>query len=105
MSPIMPQRALARRERAPGRKDEVIQIRASAETKAILNRAASLRGQKLSEFMIESARREAEDTMLDQRAFFLDPKTHERFLAMLDKPARPSKELRARMQRRPLWER
>jgi uncharacterized protein (DUF1778 family) len=103
----MPQRARAtvRRERPPARKDEVIQIRASAETKAILNRAASLRGQKLSEFMIESARREAQDTMLDQRAFFLDPKTHEQFLAMLDKPARPSRELRALMQRKPLWER
>ena len=87
------------------RKDEVIQIRASAETKAILNRAASLRGQKLSEFMLESARRQAEDTMLDQRAFFLDPKSHERFLAMLDNPVKPSRELRTLMRRRPIWER
>jgi uncharacterized protein (DUF1778 family) len=103
----MPQsaRATDRRERVPNRKDEVIQIRASAETKAILNRAASLRGQKLSEFMLESARRQAEDTMLDQRAFFLDPKSHERFLAMLDKPVKPSRELRALMRRKPIWER
>ena len=72
-------RAAPRRERAASRKDDVIQIRASAETKAILNRAALLRGQKLSEFMLESARRLAEETMLDQRTFFLDPKAHERF--------------------------
>jgi uncharacterized protein (DUF1778 family) len=38
------------------RKDDLIQIRASAATKAILNRAAAMRGQKLSEFMLESAR-------------------------------------------------
>jgi uncharacterized protein (DUF1778 family) len=103
----MPQNARApnRRERAPSRKDEVIQIRASAETKAILNRAASLRGQKLSEFMLESARRQAEDTMLDQRAFFLDPRAHERFLAMLDNPSKPSKELRALMRRKRIWDR
>ena len=66
------------------RKDEVIQIRASAETKTILHRAAALRGQKLSEFMLESARRQAEETILDQRTFFLDDKAHARFLALLE---------------------
>jgi uncharacterized protein (DUF1778 family) len=90
---------------AADRKDDVIQIRASAETKAILNRAAALRGQKLSEFMLDSARRRAEETLLDQRAFFLDAKAHKMFLAMLDGPARPSAELRARMRRKPTWER
>jgi uncharacterized protein (DUF1778 family) len=70
------------------RKDDVIQIRASAEAKAILNRAAALRGQKLSEFMLESARRQAEDTLLDQRTFFLDDAAHARFLALLDAPAK-----------------
>jgi uncharacterized protein (DUF1778 family) len=54
------------------RKDNVIQIRVSAEAKAILNRAAALRGQKLSEFMLQSARRQAEETIVDQRTFFLD---------------------------------
>jgi uncharacterized protein (DUF1778 family) len=94
-----------RHGRARSRKDEVIQIRASAETKAILNRAATLRGQKLSEFMLDSARRRAEESILDQRAFFLDVKAHERFLAMLDRPAKPKKELRALMRRRPAWAR
>ena len=49
------------RNRDAARKDDVIQIRASAGTKAILNRAAGLRGQKLSEFMLDSARRQAEE--------------------------------------------
>jgi uncharacterized protein (DUF1778 family) len=92
-----------RRGRAAIRKDDLIQIRASAHTKAILNRAASLRGQKLSEFMLDSARRQAEDTILDQRSFFLDPKAHEKFLALLDSPAKPTGELRARMRRKPSW--
>jgi uncharacterized protein (DUF1778 family) len=86
------------------RKDEVIQIRASAETKAILNRAAALRGQKLSEFMLESARRQAEDTILDQRAFFLDDAAHARFLALLDSPVKKSNKTRARLNRKPPWE-
>jgi uncharacterized protein (DUF1778 family) len=89
----------------PSRKDDVIQIRASAETKAILTRAAKLRGQKLSEFMLDSARRQAEDTLLDQRVFFLSPKAHEDFLAMLDEPAKDVPELRARLTRPPAWDR
>ena len=89
----------------PARKDDVIQIRASAETKAILTRAAALRGQKLSEFMLESARHQAEDTILDQRVFYLGAKTHEAFLAMLDEPAQDLAELRARLTKPPAWER
>lgn len=88
----------------PVRKDDVIQIRASAETKAVLNRAAALRGQKLSEFMLDSARRQAEEAILDQRIFFLDSKTHEKFLAMLDSPTRSKKHLNALLSRVPAWE-
>lgn len=86
------------------RKDDVIQIRASAEAKAILNRAAALRGQKLSEFMLESARRQAEETILDQRAFFLDDAAHARFLGVLDSPPKPSAKARARLTRKAPWE-
>lgn len=98
----MPQ---AVRKRESSRKDDMIQIRASAELKAILNQAASRRGQKLSEFMLESARRRAEEDLLDQRVFFLSPKDHEKFLAMLDSPPKPSKALRALMARKAPWER
>ncbi len=86
------------------RKDEMIQIRASADAKAVLNRAAALRGQKLSEFMLESARRQAEETILDQRTFFLDDKAHARFLALLDAPPRPSAKVRTRFKRKAPWE-
>ncbi len=89
----------------PVRKDDVIQIRASAETKAMLNRAAQLRGQKLSEFMLDSARRQAEEAILDQRAFFLDTKQHEAFLTLLDAPPKPNAALRALMKRKPGWQR
>ncbi len=89
----------------PIRKDDIIQIRAPAETKAMLNRAAALRGQKLSEFMLDSARRQAEEAILDQRVFFLDAKAHEAFLALLDAPAKANTALRALMARKPAWQR
>ena len=86
------------------RKDNVIQIRTSAEAKAILNRAAVLRGQKLSEFMLQSARQQAEETILDQRMFFLDDDAHEYFLAQLDSPPVPSAKARARLNRKAPWD-
>jgi len=94
-----------RRARSASRKDDAIQIRASVQTKAILIQAATLRGQKLSEFMLDSARRQAEETILDQRTFFLDPGAHAKFVAMLDAPRKPSRELRARIRRKPSWQR
>lgn len=87
------------------RKDELIQIRASAATKEIINRAAALRGQKLSEFMLDSARARAEETILDQRLFFLEPKAYEKFLGMLDAPAKRSKAVRTLLRRKPAWQR
>src|SRR3546814_4294554 len=90
---------------ASARKDDVIQIRAAAELKAMLSRAASLRGQKLSEFMLASARREAEATILDQRTFFLDAESHEQFLNLLDAPLEPSQALEKLMKRVSLWNR
>jgi uncharacterized protein (DUF1778 family) len=85
-------------------KDDVIQIRASAETKALFNRAAARHGQKLSEFMLESARQEAMERLLDQRSFFLDDEAHARFLKLLDAPPAPSAKARARLNRKAPWE-
>ncbi|SFG37046.1 Uncharacterized conserved protein, DUF1778 family [Novosphingobium sp. CF614] len=90
---------------ASRRKDDVIQIRAAAELKAMLSRAASLRGQKLSEFILASARREAEAAILDQRTFLLDAESHEQFLSLLDAPPVPSHGLENLMKREPLWNR
>lgn len=102
----MPSAAPARgTTRSSARKDDVIQIRANAGLKAVLTKAAALRGQKLSEFMLDSARREAEEAILDQRVFFLEPADHDRFLAVLDTPPEPSDALKKLMKRKPSWER
>lgn len=85
------------------RKDEVIQIRASAAAKALIVQAALLKGQKLSEFMLESARQRAEETLLDQRVFVLDPAAHARFLALLDAPPVIESAVKARFARKPPW--
>jgi len=88
---------------ATARKDNIIQIRTSAETKVLLNRAAAVRGQKLSEFMLDSARRQAEDALLDQRAFFLGEDAYEQFLSLLDNPGELDEAARSRLKRPAPW--
>jgi uncharacterized protein (DUF1778 family) len=54
--------------------------------------------------MLQSARRQAEETILDQRTFFLDDDAHRRFLAQLDSPPVPSAKVRARLNRKTPWD-
>lgn len=86
------------------KKDDVIQIRASADTKAMIARAADMRGQKLSEFMLDSARKQAEETLLDQRLFLLDDARYDAFVASLDNPPKMSLAAKERLSRRAPWQ-
>jgi uncharacterized protein (DUF1778 family) len=85
-------------------KDDVIQIRASAEAKVLFNCAAAMRGQTLSEFMLESARQNALERILDQRSFLLDDQAHAPFLRFLDAPPAPSAKACGRLKRKAPWE-
>ncbi len=55
--------------------------------------------------MLESARRRAEDVLLDQRLFVLDADAFGRFATMLDHPPAAPAALRALLAAKPPWER
>jgi uncharacterized protein (DUF1778 family) len=82
----------------------VVNLRVQPAERALIDRAAAARGKSRSEFMLEASRRAAEETLLDQTFFRIDPAAYARFLEMLDAPARPSPELRRLMQTRAPWE-
>ena len=63
------------------------------------------RSEAVTEFMLDSARQQAEEAILDRRIFVFDAESHESFLKLLDSPAKPSTELRELMRRKPPWER
>lgn len=86
-----------------GRKADVIQIRASRTTKALLQHAAELRRQNLSEFMLESAVARAEATLLDARLFALDADAFARFIDLLDHPPVPTEDIVDRYRRPAPW--
>lgn len=85
-------------------KTDYIQIRASVDDKALIARAAEIRGLNLTDFALQSLRRSAEEAILDQRTFLLDADSFARFVDMLDHPDEPAADVRARYARRPPWE-
>ena len=54
--------------------------------KALIDRAADALGRNRSDFMLETACREAESVLLDRRYFALSGEEFKRFTSMLDKP-------------------
>lgn len=81
-----------------------ISLRIGTETRNLIDEAAAVLGKTRTEFMLDSARRDAVDVLLDQRLFALDPERHDAFLKALDAPPAPGPKLRALLARTPAWE-
>jgi uncharacterized protein (DUF1778 family) len=103
-APSVPKATRSHSAKARSGRSAVINLRASEHTKQVLEQAATALGKTLSEFMIESARRSAEDILIDQRLFTLDTQQFDAFIRILDNPPAPSEKLRALMKRKPLWQ-
>jgi uncharacterized protein (DUF1778 family) len=80
-----------------------INLRIEPATRAIIDAAAEVLGKSRTEFMVDSARRDAVDTLLDQRLFVLDPAQFDAFAAALDNPPPAGAKLKALMKRTPPW--
>lgn len=64
-----------------------IEIRMTDEERDLEQAAAAARGQTLSEFVRQAARREAEHVLAEQTSIVLNAEEASRFLAALDDPA------------------
>lgn len=80
-----------------------ISLRIEPQTRQIIDDAAALLGRTRTEFMVETARRQAIDVLLDQRLFVLDPSRYNAFREALDNPPPPGPKLRALLRRAPAW--
>lgn len=85
-------------------RDETINLRATQRQKALIDRAAEALGRNRSDFMLESACREAEAVLLDQRYFALPDEDFRRFLAMLDKPPASNPRLARLLKTKAPWD-
>ena len=80
-----------------------ISLRVPRQRRELIDRAAKATGKTRTEFMIESARLQAIDVLLDQRLFTLDPTRFDAFMNALDNPPAPGPKLRALFGRVPAW--
>jgi uncharacterized protein (DUF1778 family) len=81
-----------------------INLRIETRTRQLIDEAAAVLGKTRTEFMVESARRQAIDVLVDQRLFELDPKRYDAFVRALDNPTPPGPKLRSLLQRTPVWQ-
>jgi uncharacterized protein (DUF1778 family) len=81
-----------------------INLRIESGTRKVIDEAAAILGKTRTEFMIESARRQAIDVVLDQRLFALDAKRFDVFVHALDNPPAPGPKLRSLLRRVPAWQ-
>ena len=82
-----------------------ISLRIEADTRQLIDEAAAILGKSRTAFMIESARREAIDVLLDQHLFVLDSTRYNVFLRALDNPPQPGPRLRSLLRRSAAWQR
>ena len=82
---------------------QTINLRASAEQKALIDRAARRLGKSRTEFVLDTMREASENVLLDQRLFDLDETAFAAFEALLDAPAEPDEKLRRTLNTPPPW--
>ena len=80
-----------------------INLRIETGTRQLIDDAAAMVGKTRTEFMVESARRDAIDVLLDQRLFALDNERYDAFMHALDNPPAPGPKLRSLLRRTPAW--
>jgi uncharacterized protein (DUF1778 family) len=86
-------------------KRETLNIRIKPEVRDLIDRAAKSRGKNRTDFILDSARLAAEDTLLDQVIMTVSPQAFEQFQARLDMPPNANDRLRKTMQTPAPWER
>ena len=80
-------------------RDERIDLRLSADLKALLARAASYSGMSLSSFLVSSASERAKELLAERETLTLSSRDWRAFLAGLDKAGRRRPKLEAAAKR------
>jgi uncharacterized protein (DUF1778 family) len=82
-----------------------INLRASQRQRALIDQAAEALGKTRSEFMLDSACRDAETVLQDRRLFVLDEARFQAFTDALDAPPQDNPALRRLLTEKAPWDR
>ena len=88
----------------PFPKRQTLNLRIKPEERGLIDRAAKTLGKTRTDFVLDAARRAAEDALLDRAGFTVSPKAYAEFLARLDAPPQPNERLQQTMKTSAPWE-
>ncbi len=91
-------------KKAIAAKRETLNVRIKPEDRSLIDRAAHLAGKSRTDFLLEAARRAAEDALLDQTLFKVSPAVYAKFVERLDAPPAPNARLRRTMTTPAPWD-
>jgi uncharacterized protein (DUF1778 family) len=86
-------------------RETIINLRARAAQRALIDQAAEVQGKSRTEFMLEAACEKAQQVLLDRTVFALDAKRFRRFVELLDAPVDTGGALGRLLARHAPWER
>ncbi|MCA0405438.1 MAG: DUF1778 domain-containing protein [Proteobacteria bacterium] len=87
---------------APAR--DTLNMRIKPEDRSLFDWAAKAQGKTRTDFILEAARRAAEEAMLDRTLIQVTPEAYDAFIARLDAPPKPNDRLKKTMQTKAPWE-
>lgn len=90
------------RTAAPAR--DTLNLRIKPEERGLIDRAAKALGKTRTDFVLDAARRAAEEALLDRTLILVAPDAHAEFLARLDAAPRPNARLRRSLRAAPPWD-
>lgn len=82
---------------------EPLNLRIPVAERNLIDRAAESAGKTRTDFILEAARRAAEEVLLDRVLITADPEAYAEFVKRLDAPARPNERLRRTMRSKAPW--
>ncbi len=83
---------------------DTLNLRIKPEIRGLIDEAALVAGKSRTEFVLDAARRAAEDMLLDRTQILVSPEAHAAFLERLDAPPQPNDRLRRTMRKVTAWE-
>jgi uncharacterized protein (DUF1778 family) len=82
-----------------------LNLRIKPELRGLIDRAAQVTGKNRTDFVLEAARRAAEEALLERAVYTVSSEVYAKFLALLDAKPRPNARLRRTMRTPAPWDR
>lgn len=88
----------------PGPARDTLNMRIKPEDRTLFDWAAKAQGKTRTEFVLEAARKAAEEALLDRALVQVSPEAYAEFLARLDASPQSNERLKRTMQTKSPWE-